>query len=286
MTTREVRRIVRLKPTTEGAGVHLHRGFGFGDTEDFDPFLLFDDFTAHEAGDYQAGFPWHPHRGIETVTYILKGEVAHEDSLGNKGSIGAGDIQWMSAGSGIVHQEMPVVHDGGVQGFQLWVNLPRAQKMSAPRYQGITRDEVFEVNRDKATVRVIAGSFGDVHGPVRDIAGSPTYLDISLEAGAPFSYDTKSEDALFIYVILGDVVFGDSSRENHVRAQEIALTTLGDMLSIKAGKDGARLLLVSGTPLREPIAWHGPIVMNTREELQIAFQELQDGTFIKEKPAR
>lgn len=278
---RMVKRIVRMTPVTEGAGVALHRGFGFGDTEDFDPFLLFDDFSSTHHEDYEAGFPWHPHRGIETVTYILKGEVMHEDSIGNKGSIGAGDIQWMSAGSGIVHQEMPQVHEGGIQGFQLWVNLPRTKKMSDPKYQDIRDATVPTVEHDGAQVRIISGSYRETEGPVHDIAGNPTYLDVSLSANSSFQYPTLDRDTVFIYVIDGDVIFREKENEQWIRGNEIALTTLGNEFSVIAGQHGARFLLISGSPLKEPVAWNGPIVMNTREELVEAFRELQDGTFIR-----
>ncbi len=277
---RTIEKVFPLKPTLEGAGVHLKRGFGFFEVPQFDPFLLFDDFSNDDPRAYVEGFPWHPHRGIETVTYMLRGEVEHRDSLGNAGKIGAGDIQWMSAGSGIVHEEMPVVSEGGIQGFQLWVNLPRAKKMTMPQYQDIKAAQVPIVEQDGVVVKVIAGAYGDTKGPVSDIAGSPTYLDVSLQKEAVFSFTTNTDDTLFIYVIESSVVFKNQS-EQWVSAGEIGLTSNGDELKLAAGKDGARLLVVAGTPLGEPISWRGPIVMNTDEEIKQAFTELQQGTFIK-----
>lgn len=274
-------KILHGKPTLEGAGVHLKRGFGFYDTEDFDPFLLFDDFSNTEAEGYKAGFPQHPHRGMETVTYLLKGEVVHRDNLGNAGSIGAGAVQWMSAGSGIVHEEMPQVHAEGIQGFQLWVNLPQIAKMSAPQYQDIRPEEIPTVASEGSEVKVIAGEYQGVKGPVSDISVHPTYFDITLVAEREFSFSLPAVHTLFIYVIEGDVVCRSLNGEQWVRAGDIGLMSLGDEFEVYAGNNGARFLLVSGAPLNEPIAWGGPIVMNTEAELKEAFAELQNGTFVK-----
>lgn len=277
---RKIRKIFNTIPTTEGAGVRLKRGFSNQVVEMFDPFLLFDDFTNTESHHYEAGFPMHPHRGIETVTYILKGEVQHRDSIGNEGSIKEGDVQWMSAGSGILHEEMPVVHEGGVRGFQLWINMPRDRKMSAPRYQDIQKDAIPSVD---GSVRVIAGAYKDVKGPIQDEVIMPTYLDVTLPPDTQFSLDTDPEHTFFIYVFEGRLVF----RETHDRSEywvkegEIALLTNDNLLACTAGKEGARFLVIGGNPLREPIAWYGPIVMNTEEEIKTALAELQNGTFIK-----
>lgn len=266
----------------EGAGVRLRRGFGYGEVPQFDPFLMFDDFTNDDANAYTAGFPWHPHRGIETVTYLLKGEVRHKDSLGNEGSIGAGGVQWMSAGHGIIHEEMPVVRPEGIQGFQLWVNLPHAEKMSHPKYQDIHPEDIPEVVESGAKVKVIAGSYKETKGPVSDIAVGPTYLDVTLDANMVFTYELPENDTLFIYVIDGDVVVKNNGNEQWVRVGEVGLTSHGDTFEMRAGTNGARLLLCSGTPIGESVAWGGPIVMNTEEELQEAFAEIQDGTFTEE----
>lgn len=280
---RMIEKVFALKPTTEGAGVRLRRGFGFFEAPQFDPFLMFDDFSGKREEDYRAGFPWHPHRGIETVTYILKGKVAHKDSIGNEGVIGAGDVQWMSAGSGIVHQEMPQIEREGIQGFQLWVNLPRAHKMSAPRYQEIKSSQIPVIDDGGATIKVIAGAYGETKGPIDAIAQSPTYLDVALAEGKTFSMPIPESCNAFIYLFAGDLVFESTSTiEQWLRTGEIALLSEGDTLSIRAGVGEARFLVVSGEPVREPIAWHGPIVMNSHDEIKTALQELQDGTFIKE----
>ncbi len=282
MRMRSVAKIFRTQPTIEGAGVHLMRGFAGPELGKlFDPFLLFDDFSNTDADAYEAGFPLHPHRGIETVTYMLSGEVHHKDSMGNEGSIKADEIQWMTAGSGILHEEMPVVHEEGIKGFQLWVNLPQSHKMMSPRYQEIKSNAIPVVEKEKLLVRVIAGEYEDVRGPVQDLLVSPTYLDVALEAGAAFSLPTNLEDAFFVYVFLGSVVQKIGNNESWIGTGDIALLTTGDSFSCEAGKEGARFLIVGGTPLHEPIAWHGPIVMNSEEEIQVARRELQQGIFIK-----
>ncbi len=280
MILRTVQKIFPVVPTIEGAGVSLKRGFGFHEVTDFDPFLLFDDFSNTEAVGYRAGFPVHPHRGMETVTYIKKGEVRHRDSLGSNGSIGAGDVQWMTAGSGIVHEEMPVVHEEGIQGFQLWVNLPSAHKMMAPRYQDIRAHEIPVVTEIGNVVRVIAGVYGNAHGPVQDLMVTPTYLDVTLDAGTSFSILTDPEENFFVYVYGGSLSSGGENGAT-VNEGEIALLTRGDECTVSAGEHGARFLLIGGKPLNEPIAWHGPIVMNTHEEIKTALEELQNRTFIK-----
>ncbi len=277
---RIIEKVIQMKPAIEGAGVRLHRGFGYYELPQFDPFLLFDDFSGEHKEDYIAGFPWHPHRGIETVTYMLEGEVKHKDSLGNEGVIGAGDLQWMSAGSGIIHEEMPQESRAGIRGFQLWVNLPAEKKMSTPQYQEVRQEHVPMLVDGGITVKVIAGEYKGTRGSVADIAGSPTYLDVALAPETAFDLSVPEEDTLFIYVIEGDVVLKSAS-EQWIRTHEIGLTSQGDTLTLRAGKEGARFLVVSGTPLKEPIAWHGPIVMNTQEEIQTALAELQNGTFVK-----
>lgn len=282
---RKIKKVFTTIPTTEGAGVRLKRGFGTQAVEAFDPFLLFDDFTNTAAHNYEAGFPQHPHRGIETVTYILKGEVRHGDSLGNQGSIQAGDVQWMTAGSGILHEEMPMVHEGGVRGFQLWINMPQSRKMDAPKYQDIRHSEIPVIYEEGMTVRVLAGSFRSEVGPVQDEGVEPTYLDVSLKQNELFEYDTNGEHTFFVYVFEGRIVFRETHDRSEfwVREGEIALLTNDRLLACTAGNEGARFLVIGGKPLNESIAWAGPIVMNTQTELETAFKELQDGTFIKNK---
>jgi hypothetical protein len=265
----------------EGAGVHLNRGFSNREAEQFDPFLLFDDFSNSDEDAYKKGFPLHPHRGIETVTYILKGEVHHKDSMGNEGSIDAGDVQWMTSGSGILHEEMPVVHDEGIQGFQLWVNLPKKDKMMPPRYQEIKAKDIPVVSEEGREVKVIAGEYKGIKGPVQDLMVAPTYLDVKVDAYIPFTTKTLREDVCFVYVIEGRLAFRDDRTEVWVGEGEIGLLTKDSELMCNGGKDGARFLLVGGTPLNEPIAWSGPIVMNTEAEIKTAMAELQNGTFIK-----
>ncbi|MBI4978047.1 MAG: pirin family protein [Spirochaetes bacterium] len=259
----------------EGAGVKLSRIFGFNGDAPLDPFLLLDHFHSDDPADYTAGFPWHPHRGIETVTYLLKGSVRHGDSLGNKGVIGAGDIQWMTAGSGIIHEEMPEAGDG-INGFQLWVNLPAKQKMMDPRYRGITAEEIPVVTDDNGvTVRVIAGTYGKIAGPVKELVMPVSYLDVTLAADTSYPLDVT--DGGFCYLFDGDAQILDETIPTLTAVQ------LSQTCTITAGKSGARFLFICGKPIGEPVAWYGPIVMNTQEELRIAFEEYQNGTFIKKK---
>jgi redox-sensitive bicupin YhaK (pirin superfamily) len=299
MSIRAVKRVVPSKPTLEGAGVKLRRAFGFGDTSDTDPFLLFDDFRNDRPEDYLAGFPWHPHRGIETITYVLAGTVEHGDSLGNRGSLGAGDIQWMTAGSGILHQEMPQGdQQGRMHGFQLWANLPSSLKMTAPRYQDVQGKDVPEVIEDDGTaVRIVCGSFGGQTGPVDGVAAEPRYLDISVPPGVRKRLAVETYRNAFAYVFAGSGTFRDASapravqtdlvgaggdtRPDFIGNRSLVLFDRGDEVVVQAGDEGIRFLLVSGKPIEEPVAWYGPIVMNTRHELQIAMDELNRGTFIK-----
>jgi len=287
-------------PTLEGAGVKLHRAFGFQDPTELDPFLLFDDFRNDIPEDYAKGFPWHPHRGIETITYVLSGTVEHSDSLGNTGTLGAGGVQWMTAGSGILHQEMPVGNaDGQMHGFQLWGNLPGSQKMTTPRYQDVPGADVPEVIDDDGTiVRVIAGHFWGKSGPIDGVANDPQYLDVSIPAGVEKVLPIDTYRRAFAYVFEGAGAFTDASRpagvliEKDIDGQETHIRDLsgnrtlvrfgaGDEITVQAGPEGVRFLLASGAPIEEPVAWHGPIVMNTRAELQQAFTELRNGTFIR-----
>jgi len=284
----------------EGAGVKLHRAFGFQDPTELDPFLLFDDFRNEQPIDFEKGFPWHPHRGIETITYVLEGSVEHSDSLGNKGTLGAGDVQWMTAGRGIMHQEMPQGNASGqMHGFQLWGNLPSAQKMTAPRYQDITSDAIPEVIDDDGTrVRVITGEFWGKRGPVDGIAADPQYLDVTVPAGVRKTFKIDTYRRAFAYIFQGAGAFVDASRpsgvllEKEVAGEELNIRDMsgdrtlvrfgsGDEVTVQAGPEGLRFLLISGAPIDEPVAWHGPIVMNTREELRQAVKELNNGTFIK-----
>jgi redox-sensitive bicupin YhaK (pirin superfamily) len=300
MSIRPVKRIVTSKPTIEGAGVHLRRAFGFGDTTEFDPFLLLDDFRNDRPDDYRAGFPWHPHRGIETITYVLAGNVEHGDSLGNRGNLGAGDVQWMTAGRGILHQEMPQGDaQGRMHGFQLWANLPSSLKMTAPRYQDIKAAEIPEIVDDDGTiVRVVCGDFWGRRGPVEGVAADPRYLDISVPAGKRKTLPVELERHAFAYVFEGSGSFrtasqpfgiltekSDGGNDILVREQtgnrSLVLFDSGDEVTVQAGDQGIRFLLVSGKPIEEPVAWYGPIVMNTQAELQQAFAELRSGTFIK-----
>ena len=302
MSVRPVKRIVDARPTMEGAGVRLHRAFGFGETREFDPFLLFDDFRNDDPEAYAAGFPWHPHRGMETITYVLAGEVNHMDSLGNKGALRAGDVQWMTAGSGIMHQEMPKGdRDGRMHGFQLWSNLPAALKMTSPRYQDIHSGDIPEITDDDGTaVRVVVGEFWGKRGPVEGIAAAPRYIDVTVPAGQKKILPVEVDRNAFAYVFAGSGRFRDSSKpmgvltertlldgsEVHVREtagnRSLVVFDSGDEVTVQAGDEGIRFLLVSGRPLREPVAWYGPIVMNTNGELQQAIRELNAGTFIKE----
>ena len=299
MSIRPVRKLIKAKPTLEGAGVHLRRAFGFGATRDFDPFLLLDDFRGDDPEDYQAGFPWHPHRGIETITYVLAGTVNHADSLGNAGAVTAGDIQWMTAGSGIIHQEMPKGDtQGRMHGFQLWANLPSALKMTTPRYQDIKAEEVPEVLDDDGTrVRVVCGSLWGKRGPVEGIAADPSYVDVRVPPGKRKSIPVETTRQAFAYVFEGSgkfcnasgplavptegVGWADTSLAQEADNRSLVLFDAGDEVTVEAGERGIRFLLVSGRPLREPVAWYGPIVMNTQEQLRQAFEEFQAGTFLK-----
>jgi redox-sensitive bicupin YhaK (pirin superfamily) len=281
---RKVRDVRPGVPTLEGAGVRLHRVFGFQQVPGLDPFLMLDDFSSQDPADYVAGFPWHPHRGIETITYLLQGEIDHGDSMGNKGVIGPGDVQWMTAGSGIVHQEMPRENrKTGLQGFQLWANLPAAEKMMAPRYRGIEARQIPVVERrDGVKVRIVCGTVDGVQGPVREIRIDPEYLDVEMPAGAVFSHPVPEGYTVFAYVFAGDGFFAPTSRKA-ADAGRLVTFAAGGGVEIAAGDGGVRFLLVSGRPLREPVAWRGPIVMNTEAELRVAFAEYAAGTFLKHK---
>ena len=299
MSIRPVKRVSEAKPTLEGAGVHLRRAFGFGNTAEFDPFLLLDDFRNDVPSEYLAGFPWHPHRGIETITYVLAGTVEHGDSMGNHGAIGAGDVQWMTAGSGIIHQEMPKGDEAGrMHGFQLWANLPAAQKMTPPRYQEVGARDIPSVTDDDGTlVRVVCGSFWGVKGPVDGIATDPTYLDVSVPPGRRRSLPVETTRHSFAYVFAGSGEFRNASApldvpteivgsegitpSSAVANRSLIVFDRGDEVVVQAGPEGIRFLLVSGQPLQEPVAWRGPIVMNTQEQIQQAFQDLEKGTFLK-----
>lgn len=276
---RAIKAIHRGEPVTEGAGVKLRRVFGYFEAPDFDPFLLFDDFRSDRPEDFVRGFPWHPHRGIETITYVTKGDVEHGDSLGNTGVISSGDVQWMTAGSGIIHQEMPKGDaNGSMHGFQLWANLPAAQKMMAPRYRGLTAADIPEAALPDGTrIRVIAGRVDGVRGPMDDIVIQPEYLDCSVPGATVFTHALPRDHTAFVYVIGGS---GHAEGEK-VLDRTLVLFEHGDELRVSAGDDGIRFLLVSGKPLGEPVAWRGPIVMNTKAELDLAFQEYREGTFIK-----
>jgi quercetin 2,3-dioxygenase len=281
---RRVRKVVESVATIEGAGVHLHRAIGLGEPEEYDPFLLLDDFRSDHRSEYIKGFPWHPHRGMETITYVLRGEVEHRDNLGSGGVIGEGDVQWMTAGSGIVHQEMPKgAPDGAMYGFQLWCNLPTANKMMEPRYRGITANEISTVNdASGATVKVVAGTVGNVKGPVRDVVSQPEYLDVSVPAGKTFTHPTARGHTVFAYVIEGTGRF-EPKGVRLIGNRHLVSFDDGDAVSVTAEAEPVRFILISGKPIGEPIAWAGPIVMNTEEELRIAYAELDDGTFIKRK---
>lgn len=276
---RDIDQIFKGEPVTEGAGVKLHRAFGYFEAPLFDPFLMLDDFRSHNPEDYIKGFTWHPHRGIETITYIHSGDVEHGDSLGNKGIISSGSVQWMTAGSGIIHQEMPKGDENGsMLGFQLWANLPASHKMIDPCYREINKDEIPEIVRENGTkIKIIAGTVDGVKGPARNIAIDPEYLDCIVPAGVEFVHSTNKEYTVFIYVIDGQGFVNGSEVKN----RSLVLFDKGDELAVTAGKDGLRFLLVSGKPLNEPIFWRGPIVMNSLQELDQAFQEYKDGTFIK-----
>lgn len=277
---RTIQTIIDPKPVMEGAGVRLKRSIGGPELNYLDPFLLFDHFGSDRAEDYQAGFPMHPHRGIETVTYMLTGEVRHRDTLGNSGTIGAGDVQWMTAGGGLLHEEMPQVRPEGNAGFQLWVNLPANLKMSPPRYQDFSSAEIPElVQPDGIRIRVIAGQVENVRGPVQGIAAGPTYLDVSIPARGTFQQSIPTEHSVFAYVFEGDGTFQRDSSDG-VPSPRLVVFGEGDHVTARAADKGIRFLLVSAQPLREPIARYGPFVMNTKEEIQQALQDLREGTFI------
>ncbi len=292
MVQRAVKRVFRGVETRDGAGVRLRRVFGFGETEELDPFLLLDAFGATDPRDYLAGFPWHPHRGIETVTYLLEGSVRHGDSLGTSGTIGPGELQWMTAGSGIIHEEMPQRSPRGVYGFQLWVNLPRAEKMRDPAYRGVKAEEVPVVAAPGGSVKVLAGSYGGRIGPVRGVARDPTYLDLCLdpragEAPEPaFELEAPEGETAFAFVYEGSLRSagaGPDGRPTPLAAGDCALFGPGDLARLEAGGGGARLVFARALPLRESVAWRGPIVMNTEEELDLAFREYAAGTFVKKR---
>ena len=300
MSIRPVLSESRAQPTMEGAGVHLHRAFGFTEPEAFDPFLMFDDFRNNDPRHYQRGFPWHPHRGIETITYVLSGSVEHGDSLGNRGILSGGDVQWMTAGSGILHQEMPRGDaQGRMHGFQLWANLPSHLKMTAPRYQDVTSADIPLIQDDDGTiVKVIVGEFWGKRGPVDGIAAEPQYLDIFVPAGRRKTFRIDTRRRAFAYVFEGAGNFRDAGKpqgvllEKEVKGEEVNIRDLsgnrtlvrfgaGDEVTVTAGPQGIRFLLISGAPIQEPVAWHGPIVMNTQAEIRQAMADLRNGTFIK-----
>ena len=300
MSIRAVKSISEAIKTMEGAGVELYRAFGFTDPTELDPFLLFDDFRNDNPLSFEKGFPWHPHRGIETITYVLEGNVDHADSLGNSGSLGAGDIQWMTSGSGILHQEMPKGNSKGqMHGFQLWANLPSELKMTNPRYQDVNSSEIPEIFEDDGTrVKVIVGSFWGKTGPVDGIAADPQYLDIYVPPGVKKTFPVDTYRKTFAYIFDGSGAFDSASiptgvlLEKEIRGEELNIRDMsgnrtlvsfdtGDFVTVQAGENGIRFLLISGKPIQEPVAWHGPVVMNTREELVQAFDELKNGTFIK-----
>ncbi len=299
MSVRPIKQAWQSKPTREGAGVKLQRAFGFGDTTEFDPFLLFDDFRNDNPNDYLAGFPWHPHRGIETITYVLAGSVEHGDSLGNRGSLGAGDVQWMTAGRGIMHQEMPKGdRSGRMHGFQLWSNLPSSLKMTAPRYQDIAAADIPSVVDDDGTqVRIVVGEFWGKQGPVEGVAADPRYLDVSVPPGRRKRLAVDRTNHAFAYVFAGSGTFRDASSPQGILTEQVDGATTrslpdesenrslilfdrGDEVVVQAGDEGIRFLLVSGKPIEEPVAWYGPIVMNTEQELHQALSDLRNGTFI------
>jgi redox-sensitive bicupin YhaK (pirin superfamily) len=301
MSIRPVKKILKAQPTVEGAGVNLRRAIGFGDPSEVDPFLLLDDFRNDRPEDYIAGFPWHPHRGIETITYVLAGSVEHGDSMGNKGVITSGDIQWMTAGRGIIHQEMPKGDTKGrMHGFQLWANLPSSLKMTTPRYQGIESKDIPEITDDDGTnVRLVCGDYWGKKGPVDGIAANPVYIDVSVPPGKSKSLPIDTRNNAFAYVFAGSGKFCNASEPLSVPTESVGwldtnppteadnrsliLFDSGDEVTVQAGEEGIRFLLISGKPFKEPVAWYGPIVMNTQAELRKAFEELQNGTFIKKK---
>jgi redox-sensitive bicupin YhaK (pirin superfamily) len=282
MSIRNVKRVIQSKATLEGAGVHLRRAFGFGNTAEFDPFLLLDDFRNDRPADYLAGFPWHPHRGIETITYVLAGSVDHADSLGNSGSIGPGDVQWMTAGSGIIHQEMPKGDPAGqMHGFQLWANLPSSLKMTSPRYQEVGSTAIPEVTEDDGVhARIVCGEFWGKKGPVDGTAAEPIYLDVTVPPNQRKSLAVETTRHAFAYVFAGSGKFSNASEVDN---RSLVTFDRGDEVTVEASPEGIRFLLVSGKPFGEPVAWRGPIVMNTQEQLREALEELEDGTFLKQR---
>jgi redox-sensitive bicupin YhaK (pirin superfamily) len=304
MSVRAIKSVTQSRPTMEGAGVRLRRAFGFGDTSEFDPFLLFDDFRNDRPEDYLAGFPWHPHRGIETITYVLSGTVSHGDSLGNQGTLGAGDVQWMTAGSGILHQEMPRGDSSGrMHGFQLWANLPSSLKMTDPRYQDVAGKDIPEITDDDGTkVRVVCGEFWGKKGPIEGVAADPRYIDVWVPPGKRKVLPVETTRHAFAYVFDGEGNFRDASQPGAVQTEmvgpdgvndeavastvgnrSLVLFDRGDEVVVQAGEKGIRFLLVSGKPIEEPVAWYGPIVMNTEQELRRAYAELRNNTFIKKR---
>lgn len=301
MQDRKIKKVLKSKPTIEGAGVHLKRAFGFYQVPMLDPFLLLDDFHSHHPDDYLKGFPWHPHRGIETITYVLHGEVEHGDSMGNKGVIRSRDVQWMTAGSGIIHQEMPKGEkDGLLWGFQLWANLPASHKWMDPRYREVTHNQIPEIKLEQgAKIKIICGKVNGVEGPVKDIVIDPEVLDVTLPPRSQWTHPVKKDHTLFAYVLEGNGYFDqrrdayayevkganyfDFKRECFIGPENLILFDNGDRVSVFTNGQAVRFLLISGKPIGEPVAWYGPIVMNTQEELRVAFEEYQKGTFIKHK---
>ncbi|MBI4681560.1 MAG: pirin family protein [Nitrospirae bacterium] len=299
--TRKIKKVLKSKPTIEGAGVHLRRAFGFSEVPMFDPFLMLDDFRSDDPEHYLKGFPWHPHRGIETITYMLNGKVEHGDSMGNKGVITSGDVQWMTAGSGIIHQEMPKGDkEGSMGGFQLWANLPATHKMMAPRYRDVKSSQIPEVEQKNGVrIKIICGRIGGTEGPVKDIVIDPQYLDVSVPPETEFTHHTKNEHNAFAYVIEGKGYFCkeknpftyemvgenyfDLDRDPFVSNGTLVLFDKGDEINVITEDNPVRFLLISGQPIGEPVAWYGPIVMNTQEELRIAFDEYRNGSFIRHR---
>jgi quercetin 2,3-dioxygenase len=301
METRKIKKVFKSQPVLEGAGVHLRRAMGNREVPQFDPFLLLDDFRSDHPGDYLKGFPWHPHRGIETITYVLKGSVEHKDSMGNSGVISSGDVQWMTAGSGIIHQEMPLGDaQGAMYGFQLWANLPASHKMMDPRYQEVKQSDIPELVLDNGIkIKLVCGSYKNTHGPVKDIIVDPEYLDITVPAHSEFIHATKRGYTVFAYVVDGQGYlckdrkpfsyeidgenYFDIKLEPYASNGSLVLFDDGDDILVQTEDHAMRFLLISGKPIGEPIAWYGPIVMNTQRELEIAFREYQNNTFIKKK---
>ena len=298
-TTRSINKIIKSRPTIEGAGVHLKRAFGFNQAPQLNPFLLLDDFHSNDPNEFLMGFPWHPHRGIETITYVLSGKIEHGDSMGNSGVINSGDVQWMTAGSGIIHQEMPKGEsDGSLWGFQLWANLPASHKMMEPRYREVKSEQIPEVILDNdVRVKVICGEIEGNKGPVQDIVTDPEYIDVTIPANTVFKHSTKMGYTVFAYVMKGngsfdeneytyayeveDAEYSDLDNSSSIGPENLIMFNDGDRISVTSGDEGARFLLISGKPLNEPVAWYDPIVMNTQEELEIAFEEYRKGTLIK-----